>query len=393
MRKLCGTILAAAVLLRLVCLGGDVQHVKRHEVSGIYPHLAMFNDEGECGTGAVGGTHAPMDVVGDPTYVAVVQDSPGYNSWPMIQSVGSRLVCAYSRGSAHTIDEGVRGVYARFSDDEGKTWSEERCVVNDPSVGEVTVGKGLDESGAMLLWVRTWGKFRRHDLYRSLDGVSFEKIASPRLDPMPMQITDVFVVPGVGLMSLWFAGDYKKNIHHSWGVLTSADGGRTWTQRVIEQDLEKADWPTEPSGVFLGDGRILVVARSEMGGCQFQITSDDGGRTWKREKTNITDVHESTPSLVFDPNSGLVANYYYQRGARKLKRRVVNASRIFDHPMEWPEPGTLAEGHEKRSFDAGNVNATVLGGRHILATYTGTEHDTSVVAVSVVKQAPAHSEM
>ena len=122
-----------------------------------------------------------------------------------------------------------------------------------------------------------------------------------------------------------------------------------------------------------------------MGGCQFQITSGDSGRTWKREKTNITDVHASTPSLVFDPNSGLVANYYYQRGARKLKRRVVNASRIFDHPMEWPEPETLAEGHEKRSFDAGNVNATVLGGRHILATYTGTEHDTSVVAVSVVK--------
>ena len=25
----------------------------RPQVSGIYPHLAMFNDEGECGTGAV----------------------------------------------------------------------------------------------------------------------------------------------------------------------------------------------------------------------------------------------------------------------------------------------------------------------------------------------------
>ena len=110
MRTLCGTILAAAVFLRFACLGGDVQHVKHPEVSGVYPHLAMFNDEGECGTGAVGGTHAPMDVVGDPTYVVVVQNPPGYNSWPMIQAVGSRLVCVYSRGSAHTIDEGVRGV-------------------------------------------------------------------------------------------------------------------------------------------------------------------------------------------------------------------------------------------------------------------------------------------
>lgn len=36
-----------------------------------------------------------------------------YNSWPMIQSVGGKLVCAYSRGSAHTIGEGRRGVFAR----------------------------------------------------------------------------------------------------------------------------------------------------------------------------------------------------------------------------------------------------------------------------------------
>ncbi|MBO6121644.1 MAG: hypothetical protein J6Q49_07275 [Kiritimatiellae bacterium] len=53
MRTFCATILAAAVFLRFACLGGDVQHVKNPEVSGVYPHLAMFNDEGECGVGAV----------------------------------------------------------------------------------------------------------------------------------------------------------------------------------------------------------------------------------------------------------------------------------------------------------------------------------------------------
>lgn len=96
------------------------------------------------------GAEARMDGVGGAT-VSVVQDVAGYNSWPMIHAVGGKLVCAYSRGSAHTIGEGKRGVFARTSSDGGKTWGEEVCVANDPSVGEVTIGKGLDSKGAMLL--------------------------------------------------------------------------------------------------------------------------------------------------------------------------------------------------------------------------------------------------
>ena len=89
--------------------------------------------------------------------VRVVQDVSGYNSWQMIQALGSRLVCAYSRGSAHTIHEGKRDVFARYSDDGGRTWSEEITVADSPEYGEVTIGKGLDKNGAMLCWVRCWG--------------------------------------------------------------------------------------------------------------------------------------------------------------------------------------------------------------------------------------------
>ena len=41
--------------------------------------------------------------------VQTVHEAVGYNSWPMIQAIGKRLVCAYSRGSAHSISEGARG--------------------------------------------------------------------------------------------------------------------------------------------------------------------------------------------------------------------------------------------------------------------------------------------
>ena len=326
-----------------------------------------------------------MDALGA-AEVSIVQPPPGYNSWPMVQAVGNRLVCAYSRGSAHTTGEGARGVFVRVSDDAGATWSDETCICNSPEWGEVTVGKGLDASGAMLLWIRRqdrrgWGAGTFHDLWRSEDGLAWKKIASPELNPHPIQITDLFPVPGRGLVSLWFAGGYGPDSDKSWGVLSSADNGRTWKQRTIECGLSRDEWPTEPSGVWLGDGRILAIARSEGMKYQFQITSEDGGETWKREKTNISDVSASTPSLVFEAASGRLFNYYYQRGARLLKRRVVGASAIFDHPGDWPEPETLARGHEERPFDAGNVNATVLGDRHVAATYTGSATAASVVVV------------
>jgi hypothetical protein len=317
--------------------------------------------------------------------IRTVQDVPGYNSWQMIQAVGKRLVCAYSRGSAHTICEGKRDVYARFSDDGGRTWSAETTVAGSREYGEVTIGKGLDRDGAMLCWVRCWGgKKPHHELYRSKDGVSFEKISEPSLSPLPMQITDVFDVPGTGLMSLWFAGNYRDDARNAWGTIISTDNGRTWTQHTVEKGIAKREWPTEPSAVHLGGGRILCIARSEGGAkYQFQLTSLDGGKTWKKEKTNISDVLESTPSLIFDRKSGKLTNYYYQRGARKLKRRIVDAEWIFDRPFEWPEPETLAVGEEPRAYDAGNVSATVIGKTHYPAFYTGSASDTSVFVVPV----------
>jgi len=322
-------------------------------------------------------------------FVSVVQDAPGYNSWPMMQAMGNLLVCGYSRGSAHTIDEGKRNAYVKTSADGGRTWSEERILAADPAIGEVNEGAGLDSTGAALFWVRCWGapQARRHELYRTTDGVRFEKIASLVPEPFPMQIMDPVIVEGLGLVSPWFAGSYKQDGANTWGLFVSKDDGRTWEKRVIEEKLSVADWVTEPSLVDLGGGRLLVVGRCERQGGLFQVTSVDGGKTWCKRRTNITDVLESTPSLVHDKANGLLCVYYYQRGARQLKRRIVQALTVFDAPLAWPEPEVLAEGEEKRAYDAGNVKATRLGDTDCCAWYTGTETDTAVVVTKV--SAPA----
>ena len=326
----------------------------------------------------------PVDVL---KKAYVVQNVSGYNSWPMMQAIGNKLVCTYSRGSAHSIGEDARAVYARTSTDNGKTWTKETVVANTPHYGEVAVGKGLDSTGAMFLWVRRIGKSWNHDLYRTTDGVTFKLVTTPKLAVTPMQITDIFVVPKVGLMALWFAGDYGDENVQSWGKMTSSDNGATWTQTPIESDLTKPQWPTEPSAVYLGNGRILAIGRIEGGGVyttrsQFQMVSTDYGATWTRSKTNIGDVSASTPSLIFDTKTGLLSNYYYQRGRGVLWRRVVNPESVFDNPLNWPVSEAVAAG-SKIGIDSGNVNATFIGGTHYLSFYSGKAPDTAVL-VSVI---------
>ena len=127
-----------------------------------------------------------------------VCDLPGYNSWPMISRAGNRLICLYSRGSEHTIDEPSRGIYARYSDDEGIHWSCEVMVNNDSEAGEVPIGKGMDpEDGSVLFFVRRCTKGLAsllHDLYRTTDGIHFQRIATLDLDEPPMQITDILIL-------------------------------------------------------------------------------------------------------------------------------------------------------------------------------------------------------
>lgn len=324
-----------------------------------------------------------------PAKALVVEGSKGYNSWPMIQAIGDKLVCMYSRGTAHSINEDVRAVYARTSTDNGKTWTPETVVANTPGDGEVTIGKGLDSKGALLLWVRRIGKSGfHHDLYKSTDGVTFTHVCTPELDVMPMQITDIIAVPTVGLIALWFEGNYGDNGPcHSWGLVVSKDDGATWTQKTIESKLNKEDWPTEQSAVYLGDGKILAIARTEMGGpttvqSQFQLTSTDYGATWTRAKTNITDVVASTPSLIFDSETGLLSNYYFHRGRGVVRRRVVKPEDIFNHPMAWPASEAVALG-SSMTYHAGNANATVIQGVHFPSFYSGDSKDTIVVTAAV----------
>lgn len=133
------------------------------------------------------------------------------------------------------------------------------------------------------------------------------------------------------------------------------------------------------------DGKILAIGRGEAWGgvttarAQHQLTSTDYGATWKRAQTNIGEVMGSTPSLILDAKTGLVSNYYYQRGRGGiLRRRVVDPALIFENPLKWPASEAIATGSED-PLEAGNVNATSIKDTHFLAFYSGHAPNTSVL--------------
>ncbi len=93
---------------------------------------------------------------------------------------------------------------------------------------------------------------------------------------------------------------------------------------------------------------------------------------------NIGDVSASTPSLILDHETGLLSNYYYERGRGILRRRVVDPDSVFDNPLNWPASEAVATG-STIGIDSGNVNATKIGGTHFLAFYSGKAPDTAVL--------------
>ena len=203
-------------------------------------------------------------------------------------------------------------------------------------------------------------------------------------------MTDILHIPGVGMMSLFFGGSYdEKATRNYWGKMVSKDNGKTWQYTIIEKNLTKADWPTEHSAVYLGNGKIFAIARTEnesfdTNRAQFQIISYDNGETWSRARTNITDVRISTPSLVYDKENNLLYNYYYQRGRGILHCRVADMDYIWDKPLAWSTPETVFIGSDDY-IEAGNVNVTFAGKTHYVSFYSGTMPNVAV-KLGVVKR-------
>jgi hypothetical protein len=305
-----------------------------------------------------------------------VTTDDGYNAFPFIGTVNNKLVCVYSIGKSHTDNTNV-DIFAKTSPN-GVIWSKAKKIISTENVRDTITGLGHDSLGVIYFWNRKGTPVNADcsfDLYKTSDGIKFTKKSSPVFDIKPSHIGDALHIPTVGVIS--FYNTYRAN-RNSYGYVLTKDGGETWSQIEIASPTTQSDTPTEISGTYIGDGKILALGRSEDSAAMFQIQSSDFGKTWETKITNITDVYLSTPTLIYD-DDGYITVYYYNRADGKLKKRKAIASTVFESATSWGEPSNIASGSVGQ--DAGNANSVKFNNNIIVVYYSGTDTETSVIDV------------
>lgn len=305
-----------------------------------------------------------------------VSTDDGYNAFPFIGVVKDKLVCVYSVSKNHTDNTSV-DIFAKTSPN-GVIWSKAKKIISTENVRDTITGLGHDSLGIIYFWNRKGTPVNADcsfDLYKTSDGIVFTKKSSPVFDIKPSHIGDALHIPTVGVIS--FYNTYRAT-RNSYGYVLTKDGGETWSQIEIASPTTQSDTPTEIYGVYIDDGKIIALGRSEDSAAMFQIQSNDYGKTWETKKTNITDVYLSTPTLIYG-DDGYITVYYYNRADGKLKKRRAIASTVFENPSSWGEPSNIASGAVGQ--DAGNANSVKFNGNNIIAYYSGTDTETSVIDV------------
>lgn len=299
-----------------------------------------------------------------------------YSCWPRIGKVGNKLVCAYVKALEHEDPHNGTGAIWVSTSANGIVWTPKRLIIDTENVRDGVTGCGNDENGNLLFINRVGypGDANTYqEIYKTTNGIDFELISTiPASTPLG-HIGDIINVPTKGLMA--FFGEYG-NDSAPWGYILSSDNGETWTKVVVES-VVREQRPMEMSGVYLGNGKILVAGRYEGSGSAYmwQMQSEDYGETWTKQATNISG-NSYTPSLVFDQLLNKISLYIYNRGTGQLEYRQVSIEDVWDNPTGWPTATIISTGAIGQ--DAGNVSAVAFKGSQFAAFYSGNSTDTGI---------------
>lgn len=299
-----------------------------------------------------------------------------YKSWPFVGVAGSKLLCLYSIGTSHT--DPHSSIYVKYSDN-GVIWSADREIISTDSQRDNVTGKGYDENGDFIFWVRRGApgaSGTTFELWKATDYKTFEQVSTPTFENANGHIGDIVNVPGHGLFAFW--NTYGNT--RSWGYVKSTDNGETWTETVCESSLTPTNCPVEMSPAYLGDGRILVMGRQDWDSSAgtFQIQSSDYGTTFTKYSTNIQ-ISGATPSVIYNPQADTVYQYYFYRGGGQLILRTAAVEAIWNNPTSWPSGEVIAQ-VDGRGQDTGNVNACQFGDIQVASFYSGNSTDTGIYA-------------
>jgi len=300
--------------------------------------------------------------------------------FPAIASAGGEhAIIVYRAGAGH-MGKGGR-LDAVISEDGGESWSEPVLVADDEwDVRETGIGvapSGVIVAGYMIDKnytdePRGYDKERKDYetwITRSHDGGrTWEK-------PYPLSCKE-----------FWGYSPYRQNLLMPDGsMLMAAYGNPTWHQSGAEAKgsvlLRSADegltwglWSevsrdmNESAFLFLKDGSLLAVMRSEENGSLYSSFGDKDGRSWT-EPVKIVNHH---PASLARLSSGAILLAHGVRTGPSGARGLIST----DEGKTWPKEREIIFGDNATNWDCGYANALVLpSGRLIVAYYTTAQED------------------
>jgi len=221
-------------------------------------------------------------------------ENPRNSEGSIIQLKDGRLLLAYSHFYGGSADNSPARIAGRFSEDGGKTWTEQDVIIQENEGKENTMSVTLlrlasGEIGFFYAIKNSWSDCRLY-LRKSTDEAKTwsEKVCTIPQEGYYVVNNDRVIQLSSGRLLVPAAyhpcSDGTSKTWSSRGIsmcFLSDDNGETWhkSQTELEGPERSKSGLQEPGVIELKDGSIMMLMRTDQG-CQFCSYSYDGGETW-----------------------------------------------------------------------------------------------------------------
>ena len=255
--------------------------------------------------------------------------------WPdIIKLASGRLLVSYNECTAHA-DRNHSWIAVRYSDDDGKTWSEGYHVGEETFHGDHWNSIRLSQlaNGRVELVCDRVVKSELSDecelyIWESLDGG--ESFGEKRRLGIHGFCSDKIRELSDGRLLLCVSR-YNPSIQkNEVAAFKSNDGGASWRETAIVASSEKYNF-IEPAAIELADGRVAVFLRensfSGLGG--FVAISSDKGESFDGFfEIDVAGMHRPFLNKLHDGRIILSYREFLNRESRNLKSCIFDESKI-----------------------------------------------------------------
>ncbi|MFV1964988.1 MAG: exo-alpha-sialidase [Pirellulaceae bacterium] len=307
------------------------------------------------------------------------QPNPRYTEGSVIELADGSLLLAVTEFQGSGSDFAKARIVARTTSDGGRTWTAPRVLQENVGAWNV-MSVTLRRLGPANAWDAPLGMFYlvksgfdALDVYLRIshdDGTTFEEPIQVTSEPGYHVMNNDRVTRLAGgrlLAPVAYTADVRKVNHFVSFCYISDDGGATW-RRGKQQIDQPRRGAMEPEVIELRDGRVLMIARTQMGTIAAS-ESTDGGDTWGEPFQLDVTAPEAPATLRRIPATGdllLVWNNTYTEGAGHGGRRTpLTAAISSDEGKTWRHVRNL----ETRSDSTFSYTSLVFIGSRAVMSY------------------------